>query len=390
VRRQQQEDEAAGVAQPYSTMLAASAAWTALGAAYWVLRTIQYGLHVPWDRRPPPTRSVGYALNDDEMSWSKIEVGRWLLAGYVRRLSQAAGAGSPWVSPTFVVHGGKARLVIDLRAINRHIRKRVFQYQRLPSFLATLVPGDHLVSWDVKDAFYHVRILLAHRKFFRFFVAGVVYEPRVLPFGMKLSPWVWTKVMRPVVAALRLQGYRVNAYVDDFASTGRGPHPSTAAVATAGRRDILELFRRLGLQVHPTKGEAVGTTRLPLPKFLIDTTRQVVVLPAARLTKLVTAAKVLLSEATRRSRRVSSRSLQQFCGLAVSCYLAIPSARFYLRRLYDVTRPKMRVSRLSHGAARDLRWFTMLKKEPGVGRALWPSTLGTLTTDASPYGWGGH
>jgi len=32
----------------------------------------------------------------------------------------------------------------------------------------------------------------------------------------------------------------------------------------------------------------------------------------------------------------------------------------------------------------------MLEQEPGVGRALWPSTLGTLTTDASPYGWGGH
>jgi len=126
VRRRQEEDEAAGAAPPYSTLLPALAAWTALGTAHWVLRTIQYGFHVPWERRPPPTRSVGYALNDDELSGCKIDVGRWVLAGYVRRLSQAACAGSPWVSPTFVVHGGKARLVIDLRAINRHIRKRVF------------------------------------------------------------------------------------------------------------------------------------------------------------------------------------------------------------------------------------------------------------------------
>ena len=48
------------------------------------------------------------------------------------------------------------------------------------------------------------------------------------------------------------------------------------------------------------------------------------------------------------------------------------------------------MSRLSHGAARDLRWFTIREQEPGVGRALWPSTLGTLTNDASPYGCGGH
>jgi len=102
VRRQQEEDKAAGAAPPCSTRLAALVAWNALGAAYWVLRTIQYGFRVPWERRPPPTRSVGYALNDDKLSWSKIEVGRSVLAGYVRRLSQAAGAGSPWVSPTFV------------------------------------------------------------------------------------------------------------------------------------------------------------------------------------------------------------------------------------------------------------------------------------------------
>jgi len=34
--------------------------------------------------------------------------------------------------------------------------------------------------------------------------------------------------------------------------------------------------------------------------------------------------------------------------------------------------------------------FSKLNTEPGVGRALWPKTLGELTTDASPYGWGGH
>lgn len=83
---------------------------------------------------------------------------------------------------------------------------------------------------------------------------GVEYEPRVLPFGMRLSPWACTKVLRPVVAALRLRGHKINAYVDDFAATGRGGHPSSAADATAGRVEILAVLRSLGLQVHPTKG----------------------------------------------------------------------------------------------------------------------------------------
>jgi len=346
-----------------------------------------------------------------EQAWCGVEILRWVTAGYVRRLSTAAGAGSPWVSPSFVVHGGKDRLVVDLRLINRFIQPRPFNYQRLASFLSSLVPCDHLVSWDVMDAFYHIRIHPAHRKYFRFVVAGVVYEPRVLPFGMRLSPWAWTKILRPVVAALRLRGHKVNAYVDDFAATGRRGHPSTAADATAGRLEILGLFRSLGLHVHPTKGERTGTCALPLLGFLVDTRRRLLLLPAERMGKLVTGAKLLLSAACRDGRRVPHRVLQRFTGTAVSCSLAIPSARFFLRRLYDaqggldragpsdglaalwgVGAPRRRkgFARLAHGAMDDLRWFARLRTEPGVGRALWPRDAGVLTTDASPYGWGGH
>jgi len=74
----------------------------------------------------------------------------------------------------------------------------------------------------------------------------------------------------------------------------------------------------------------------------------------------------------------------------VSCQLAVPSARFFRRRLYDCQSLTRLMSRLSHGAVDDLTWFSKLNTEPGVGRALWLKTLGELTTDASPYGWGGH
>jgi len=161
-----------------------------MGADYWVLRTIKFGFRVPWASHPPPIQSKGYAMPAEQRLWSETEVERWVAAGYTSRLSPAAGAGAPWVSLTFVVYGSKPRLVIDLRKINLHIRRRIFQYQKLISFLSTLLPGDHVVSWDVSDAFYHIRLRPADGTYFRFVVAGVVYEPRVLPFGMRLNPWV--------------------------------------------------------------------------------------------------------------------------------------------------------------------------------------------------------
>lgn len=384
------EDAAAADAAPYASLRLSVAAWAALGATSWVLRTILYGLRIPWLAPPPPTRSKGYPLPEEERVWCREEVQRWVNAGFVRRLTCAAGAGSRWVSPSFVVHGGKDRLVVDLRMINRWIKVRRFQYQRLAHFLSTLVPGDHLVSWDVKDAFYHVRLWPGDWKYIRFVVDGVVYEPRVLPFGMRLSPWAWTKVLRPVVAALRRKGYVVMAYVDDFAATGRGARPSSAASATAGRIDILNLFRSLGIHVHPSKGVTDGTTRLPLLGYLVDTTRQLLLLPEDRLSKMVDKAKCLLSAANRDARRVRAAALRRFTGTAVSCSLAVPSARFYLRRLYDAQGRGTGTTRLTHGAVRDLTWFSHLPANHGVGRALWEPTAGTLTTDASPSGWGGH
>lgn len=384
------DDEAAAAVSPFSTLRLSAAAWAAMGATGWVLRTILFGLRIPWVSLPPPARSKGYPMPSDEQLWCANEVNRWVGAGFARRLSKAAGAGSLWVSPTFVVHGAKDRLVVDLRHINRFIAERKFKYQRLAHFLSTLLPNEHLVSWDVKDAFYHVRLWPAHRKYFRFIVDGVVYEPRVLPFGMRLSPWAWTKVLRPVVAALRIKGYTVMAYVDDFAATGYGIRPSTAASATAGRLAILDLFKTLGIHVHPTKGVADGTTELPLLGFLVDTRRRLLLLPKARLDKLVNLAKALLTSAGANARIVSAKALCRFTGTAVSCSLAVPSARFYLRRLYNCQGKRTGSTKLSHGAARDLLWFAHLRANPGVGRALWPDTVGHLTTDASPWGWGGH
>lgn len=148
-----------------------------------MLRIIRFGFQLRWERTPPPTWSACYPLPAVEELWSATEVDAWVTASYVTRLCRAAGAGSSWVSSPFVVYGSRPRLVIVLRRINANIKKRVLQYQRLPAFLSTLVPGDHLTSWDVKNAFYHVQIYPALRKFFRFIMNGVVTRHGCSPLG---------------------------------------------------------------------------------------------------------------------------------------------------------------------------------------------------------------
>jgi len=51
------------------------------------------------------------------------------------------------------------------------------------------------------------------------------------------------------------------------------------------------------------------------------------------MVKIFGGAKKLISASRRRFRRASSKTLQRFIGMGVSCQLEIPSTRFFLRRL---------------------------------------------------------
>ena len=365
--------------------------WAAIGASPWVLRVLKYGYQIPWSRPPPPRRCAPYPQSPADLKFGCATADSWVASGFVYEMSPAEAAAAPDVAPTFVVKHPKDRLVADLSAKNADVQDRPFRYDNLPRYASQLSPGDHLFGWDISEAFFHVPLSPADQRRLAFRVGDRVLVPLVLPFGMKLSPYAFTKVLRPVVAALRRQGLAVLAYMDDFCGRPPGPSPSSSDAATATRARVLDLFADLGLAVHPTKGAVVGTTTLPILGYVLDTVRRLILLPPSRLDALVSAAGALLTTACSSGRRVPFKPLQRFTGKAVSCSLALPAGRLYLRRLYAAQKGHRhsRTVRLTHGAVRDLTWWRRLKSGSDVGRALWLPSLGLLTTDASQYGWGG-
>lgn len=130
--------------------------------------------------------------------------------------SGAERAAARCVSPAFVSHvRPKPRLVIDLRDVNELLEDKPFKYEALPEFIASLQLYDHLISWDINDAFHHVYIHPDDRTYLSFTIDGEVYEAITMPFGLSIAPWAWTKVMRPVLAHLCAVGFDLIGYVDD-------------------------------------------------------------------------------------------------------------------------------------------------------------------------------
>ena len=72
------------------------------------------------------------------------------------------------------------------------------------------------VGGDIRDAYLHVPMHQAVRKYLRFVVNKKVYQFTCLPFGLATSPREFTKLLRPVVSLLRQQGVKLHVYLDDW------------------------------------------------------------------------------------------------------------------------------------------------------------------------------
>lgn len=73
--------------------------------------------------------------------------------------------------------------------------------------LSLIFFNSFLASIDLVDAYLTVPIAQEHTKFLRFRFESVLYEFVVLLFGLSIGPWLFAKLMRPVVAHLRAQEY---------------------------------------------------------------------------------------------------------------------------------------------------------------------------------------
>ena len=76
--------------------------------------------------------------------------------------------------------------------------------------------NNYMGSIDLSEAYFSVNIREADRNFFfRFVWNNQLFEFCVMPQGLASAPRLFTKLLRPVFAHLRSQGFESCAYLDD-------------------------------------------------------------------------------------------------------------------------------------------------------------------------------
>ena len=74
-----------------------------------------------------------------------------------------------------------------------------------------------MLSLDLKDAYYSLKIQPSHRKFLRFEYAGSLYQFICLLNGLSSGPRFFTKVLKVSLSILReMFAIDIAAYIDDI------------------------------------------------------------------------------------------------------------------------------------------------------------------------------
>ena len=109
----------------------------------------------------------------------------------------------------------KWRPVIDLSRLITFLVIEKFKMVTPESIRASLIPGDWVSSIDLLDAYHHIPIHPASRKYLRFSHRSQLYQFTSLPFGLATAPETFTMIVKEVKLMALSGGIRVHQYLDD-------------------------------------------------------------------------------------------------------------------------------------------------------------------------------
>ncbi|XP_071091289.1 uncharacterized protein [Haliotis cracherodii] len=119
---------------------------------------------------------------------------------------------------------------------------------------STLRTGDWLISLDLQDAYLHVLIHPSSWKYLRLAINGQRYEFQVLPFGISIAPWLFTRITAPVIRFAHLKLVRIHGYLGDFLAADQEEAQLHQDIPF-----LVQLMTHRGFRVNPSKSETTQT-----------------------------------------------------------------------------------------------------------------------------------
>ena len=177
---------------------------------------VEDGVGIAFQQRPQLTHQcISFRTRNSRQDLQQA-VDALLMKGAIERVMNVKSLG--FYSRLFLVpkKTGDLRPVIDLSTLSCHMVVPHFKMETQGSVRSAIRSQEWTVSIDIRDAYHHVPMHQAVRKYLHFVVNKKVYQFTCLPFGLATSPREFTKLLRPVVSLLRQQGVKLHVYLDNW------------------------------------------------------------------------------------------------------------------------------------------------------------------------------
>ncbi|XP_076144523.1 uncharacterized protein LOC143127104 [Alosa pseudoharengus] len=364
--------------------------WIGCVSDQWVLATVANGYRIQFRCCPPPFSRVLMTVVKDPCQADILhkEILTLLEKKAIERVNTGAQHAG-FYSKYFIIpkKDGGLRPVLDLRRLNAFLKVRPFKMLTTRQILVSIEREEWFTSLDLKEAYFHVPICLDHRQFLRFAFQGQAYQFRVLPFGLSLSPRVFTRVVAAALSPLQAAGMKILPYLDDWLICAQG-----RSQVMQDTQRVIQHVQNLGFRVNLDKSNLIPTQEATFVGLRLSSVTMSASLTPQRVLKLLT-----LASQFHLGRRLEMAQFQRLLGTIAAATVVVPLGLLRARPLQRWLnafglhpsrdrRVKLRVSRTFLHALRPWKDEALLTWGVPLGHI--PSRRTVVSTDASLTGWG--
>lgn len=192
--------------------------------------------------------------------------------------------------------------------------------------------GNFMFSFDLKSGYHHIDLFVGHQQYtgFSFIMEGRVryFFFTVLCFGLTTGPFIFTKLLRPLVRHWRGQGIKIALFLDDGAGTNTN-YDSCFSHAQLVKADL----ESAGFVINREKSIWTPCQGLVWLGLYWNLMKGVLEIPESRLLKVETSIFTIFN----RLYGVSARKLAKLAGLIISLFPSLgPITQLMTRHMYFV------------------------------------------------------
>ena len=292
-----------------------------------------------------------------------------------------------FLSPYFLVEkpDGSHRFILNLKRLNKYIKTAHFKMEDVRTATRLLSEGDYMTSIDLQDAYFLVSISKNSRKYLRFRFNNKYYEFVCLPFGLSTSPYIFTKILKPVMRSLRERGFLSVIYLDDILCIG-----NSYEKCLENTTETITILQNLGFVNNTKKSKLIPSLTRKYLGLMINIKNSTLRLTEEKIIILINSLKSFLLLKSCKIVRFA-----QLLGRLVAACQAVEYGWLYTKIMEKEKLLALEQSadnyngmiNISEAIQLDIKWW--IKNLPNGSRSFKPRVYKkTVYSDASDTGWG--